>query len=116
GKPVNIASRYVDRSEKKPLEATDENVFQKIAKVQANMFRNRREDVIMLGGCPVSVAEQVLALVSLGGLKNPYFDPKVSLDFTSCYLSTAVRTAAKRLAGQPYNQPGPAVRGESRPE
>jgi hypothetical protein len=66
-------------------------------------------------GCPVSIPEQMLALVHLGGLDNPYFDPDVALDFTTCYLSTRTRSAIQRWRGKPYNQPGPALRGASRP-
>lgn len=111
GKPVEISSRYVDRTQKSPHDAKHEDVFVKISKVTANMWRNRREDLLFLGGCPVSVAEQVLALVSLGGLKNPYFDPRIASDFVSCYLSTRVRTAIRRVGGDPYQRPGPATRG-----
>jgi hypothetical protein len=116
GKPVQIESRYVDRSRKDPLKAKQEDIFEKMAKVGFNMWRHKRDDVIRLSGCPVSVAEQALALVSLGGLKNPYFDPQISVDFTNCYLSSKTRIIAKRLMGEKYNQTGPAERGEARPK
>ena len=115
GQPVQIQSRYVDRSAKEPLEAKHEDIFEKMVKVGYTMWRNRKQDVIRLAGCPVSVAEQALALVNLGGLKNPYFDPKISVDFTNCYLSSKTRVAAKRLLGDTYNQLGPAERGAARP-
>jgi uncharacterized protein (DUF362 family) len=115
GKPVQLGSRYVDRSAKSPYDAKHEDIFAKMVKVGGNMWKNRKEDILVLGGCPVSVSEQVLALVNLGGLKNPYFDPRVSLTFTSCYLSSRVRTAIRRLAGEDYQVPGPALRGASRP-
>ncbi len=115
-RPVQIRSQYVDRSQKNPLEAKNDDIFKKMASVGANMWKNRNEQVIRLGGCPVSVAEQVLTLVHLGGLDNPYFDPNLSVDFTSCYLSSKTRTALKRLAGQRYHQTGPTERGRSRPE
>ena len=84
-------------------------------KVGSNMWRNRREDVLVVNGCPVSVAEQVLTLVNLGGLKNPYLDPRLSLDFVSCYLSTQTRTAIRRLTGERYNVVGGIERGEAQP-
>ncbi|MCK6549160.1 DUF362 domain-containing protein [Myxococcota bacterium] len=115
GKLVNVPSRYVDRSTKSPYDARDEDIFAKMAKVYGKMWSSRREDVIVLGGCPVSVAEQVLALVNLGGLKNPYFDPRLSLDFTSSYLSSKTRTILKRAAGRPYQIPGGTDRGDARP-
>ena len=64
-------------------------------------------------GCPVSVAEHVLALVKLGGLKNPYFDPGEVFSFTSAYLSSRTRNAIARLFGKPYNVPGFDGRGEA---
>ena len=116
GQPVQIDSLYVDRSKKHPLSAKHEDIFAKMGKVYLNMFQNRNNDVIRLPGCPVSVAEQVLTLVNLGGLKNPYLDFDVSVDFTSCYLSSKVKTAISRLRGERYNEPGAALRGASRPE
>ena len=41
---------------------------------------------LRLLGCPVSVAEQVLLLVTLAGLKNPYLSPKEILNFNHGYL------------------------------
>ena len=115
GSPVQIGSRYVDRSNKHPLKARHEDIFRKMLRVSGNMWRNRREDILVVDGCPVSVAEQVLTLVSLGGLKNPYLDPRLSIDFVNCYLSTQTRTAIRRLRGERYNKTGPAERGEARP-
>ncbi|MEO1335455.1 MAG: DUF362 domain-containing protein, partial [Myxococcota bacterium] len=115
GQPVQIKSRYVDRSTKEPLAARHEDIFRKMFKVSSNMWRNRRNDVLVVKGCPVSVAEQVLTLVNLGGLKNPYLDPRLSIDFVSCYLSSQTRTAIRRLGGERYNESGPAERGAARP-
>ncbi len=39
-----------------------------------------------LPGCPISVAEQVLMLARVSGAKNPYFDPRIVLDFNRGYL------------------------------
>lgn len=116
GAPVKIRSRYVDSALKDPLAAKHEDIFEKMLKTGATMWLNRKQDVLRLKGCPVSVAEQALALVSLGGLKNPYLNPSVSFDFTSCYLSTQTRVAPRRLRGERYNEPGPAHRGAARPE
>ena len=115
GQQVEIESRYVDRSQKHPLEAVEQDIFGKMVHVTTDMFRHRKDQVIRLEGCPVSVAEQVLALVSVGGLKNPYLDPGTSIPFTSAYLSTRLHKAIRRLQGQVYNQPGPVARGAARP-
>lgn len=114
-RPVRIGSKYVDRSKKNPLSATDQDIFAKMAKISANVFSNRSEQIIRLDGCPVSVAEQVLTLVYLAGLKNPYFDTKVIPIFTSTYLSTKAQQALRALRGIPYNEEGKTRRGAARP-
>jgi hypothetical protein len=63
----------------------------------------------------VSVAEQVLTLVQLGKLPNPYFDLQLAPPFISAYLTWRTRAALQRLLGRSYNQPGPIERGQARP-
>ena len=46
-------------------------------------------------------AEQVLMLVKLGKLKNPYFDLKEAIPFTSCYLTWRTRQLINLIMGQP---------------
>jgi len=113
--PIQIRSRYVDRSQMSPLEAKSEDIFKKMIDMGARLWNSREQQILRLPGCPTSVAEQVLALVNLGGLDNPYFDPDTAIDFTSAYLSTRTRNALARLRGTPYNVPGPTERGASRP-
>ena len=49
---------------------------------RASCAEPKRATYVRLEGCPVSVAEQVLALVSLGGSKNPFFVPAESAGST----------------------------------
>lgn len=115
GKDVKVESTYIDRSKKSVYEATHEDIYGKMIKMESKMFATRNDDVIRISGCPVSVAEQVLLLVKLGKLKNPYFDPSNAVAFTSCYLSSRTRTLMGRLAGQKYQVAGPTHRGNARP-
>ena len=64
----------------------------------------------------MSVAEQALALVSLGKLKNPYLDPSQALQFNKGYLAWRAATAVKRLGGTPYQVQGPCRRGDAAPD
>ena len=65
----------------------------------------------------MSVAEQVLLLVKLGHLRNPYLDPKIAPSFMSCYLSQQTRNAISRVLGTPYHMPdGGVTRGAARPQ
>lgn len=115
GRPVQIASTYRDRSTLDPLKAKDADIFAKMIQTNVEMLRRRNEPVLRLHGCPVSVAEQVLTLVSLGKLDNPYLKPDLAIPFTFSYLSSKTRILARRLFGEPYNVPGPAPRGAARP-
>jgi len=115
GQPVDIRSRYVDRSEKHPLEAGPQDIFRKMIEMNRTWRGLKREDIAHIAGCPVSVAEQVLLLVKLGRLKNPYLDMGEALRFTSCYFSNKTRNALQRIVGISYNKPGPTHRGLAAP-
>jgi uncharacterized protein (DUF362 family) len=112
---VAIASEFRDRSKMSPLDAKHDDIFVKMLSVKRRMWSERNEQILRISGCPVSVAEQVLALVELGDLPNPYLDMKVAPAFISAYFSWRTRTLVQRLFGKPYNQPGEAVRGLARP-
>ncbi len=113
---VVIENRYVDRSRHDPLQAKGTDIYAKMLKVGIDLRRNQvAKDVIRLSGCPVSVSEHVLALVSLGKLKNPFFEASNAVLYTSAYLSWRTRQAIHKVTGQPYNRPGPMARGAARP-
>ncbi len=115
GRDVVIENVYEDRSTKKPLDAKDVDIFGKMIGTTLAWQSMRSKDVLEIRGCPVSVAEQVLLLVKLGKLKNPYMDPLVALRFTNAYLGKRARNAMNRLLGIPYNRPGAALRGAAKP-
>lgn len=115
GDDFEIQSIYEDRSTKNPHEASSENIYKKMASVNWKMFRERNKQAFRIAGCPVSVAEQVLMLVNIGKLKNPYLDPSQAIAFNHAYFSTRVRATLNRLTGKPYQRPGKALRGAARP-
>lgn len=115
-KLVQIRNVYQPRSTKDPHTAKHDDVYAKMLKTGAKVREHKGDQVIRFEGCPVSVAEQVLALVSLGGLKNPFFDVRQSLVFNKGYIGWKGATAIRRLTGIPYQKPGPAARGDARPE
>lgn len=114
-KDVDIQSLYVDRSQKSPHTASSPDIFAKIAGVQWDMFKHRKDQVMRIAGCPVSVAEQVLLLVNLGRLKNPYFDASQVAAMSNAYFSWRTHTLIQRATGVKYQIPGPTERGDSRP-
>lgn len=115
GELVQIRSVYKDRSTKDPHVAKHDDLYAKMLSVTAKLAGARGKSYLRLEGCPVSVAEQVLALVSLGGLKNPYFRGRDIVRFNKAYLQWKMSTAASRLRGVPYQKHGPAVRGDAAP-
>jgi uncharacterized protein (DUF362 family) len=115
GKPIRAESLYVDRSKKSPYNATAPDIFSKMAGVELEMFRKRHDDVLRVAGCPVSVAEQVLLLVKLGKLKNPYLDVGQALPFVNSYFSWRVHNLLRSAFGWKYQLPGATERGAARP-
>jgi uncharacterized protein (DUF362 family) len=113
---VSIESLYRDRSTRDPYTAEHSDIYAKMGNVLQKLAKSRHETHLRLEGCPVSVAEQVLALVRLGGTKNPYFAPSEVVGFNRAYLSWRAVTAFKRLKGEAYQRQGGCQRGEAKPE
>ena len=115
GQPVDIDSVYVDRSQKDPLSATAEDIFVKMFKTTGTFLRERNQQVTRMVGCPVSVAEQILALVQVAGLKNPYLEPVQAISFSNAYMSWRARTVLARMLGVPYHNLDFSERGRAAP-
>ena len=103
---VKIESVYKDRSTKDPHTIKHDDIYAKMATTTAKMKAPRSGQVVRLEGCPVSVAEQLLALVAGSDIKNPFFDPKEMINFNRGYLSWRGRTALNRIMGKRYQQHG----------
>jgi uncharacterized protein (DUF362 family) len=113
GKLVDIQSLYKDRSTLDPHTATSQDIFVKLAAAKDKL----RADVIRLEGCPVSVAEQVLALVTISGVKNPYYDAANMVTFGRAYLGWKARVTLNKLQRKRYQQNGTfRERGQAAPE
>jgi hypothetical protein len=112
--PIEIRTVYKDRSTLEPHTAKHEDIFAKLAGAQAKLAG----DVIRLEGCPVSVAEQVLALVGVSpGVKNPYMDRANMLTFARAYLGWKARVSLNKLQRRRYQQNGTfRERGQAAPE
>ena len=76
-----------------------------------------KDPVVRLEGCPVSVAEQVLALVGMSDVKNPYYDASNMLTFGRAYLGWKARVTLNKLQRKRYQQNGTFMhRGQAAPE
>jgi len=116
GELVEVSSLYRDRATKDPHHARHDDIFVKMATVAGRVYFAEHKTHLRLSGCPVSVAEQILAVVQLSDIKNPYLDPVHALPFQRSYLAWRAQTTANRLRGHPYQQPGPCARGQAAPE
>jgi hypothetical protein len=113
GKPVAIENLYKERNTLDPHTVTSQDIFAKLATARGKLVG----DVVRLEGCPVSVAEQVLALVSVSGVKNPYYDRENMLTFGRGYLGWKTRVALNTLQRKRYQQNGTFLeRGQAAPE
>ena len=108
-KLVKIDSLYRDRSTKDPYNAEADDIYLKLKNVTQKVHAARKDQVVRLQGCPVSVAEQLLALVSLGGIKNPYLDPAEAMRFNNAYMGWKAAVAFRRLKGEKYQVKGAAA-------
>jgi uncharacterized protein (DUF362 family) len=115
GKDVDVPSTYVDRSQRSPYDAKAPDIFAKMASVRYETWKHRADQVVKIAGCPVSVAEQLLLLVQLGGLKDPYLDPSQAVPFMNAYFTKRTHNLIQRILGNPYQLKGPTPRGAARP-
>lgn len=116
GQLVAVEDLYRSRDTLDPHHPSHDDIFAKMLKVRANLKAARGQPYLRLQGCPVSVAEQVMVLVSLGHTKNPYFDASEALKFNRGYWGWKAAIAGKRLLGKPYQIAGAAPRGQAKPE
>ena len=115
GKPVRLKSIYQSRDTKDPHRPDHEDVFVKIGAVSALMLKNKGTDYFRMKGCPVSVSEQVLALVNISGAQNPIFDKAYMKMFNAGYAG-AKWGSMKRALRKPYQKPGAHKRGAAAPD
>jgi uncharacterized protein (DUF362 family) len=94
GRELSVERLPLSPTRTDPHRARHDDIYAKMAKVTWRLMRARGEDHLRLRGCPISVAEMVLVLSHVSGAKNPYFDPRIVLDFNRGYL--AWRLAALR--------------------
>ncbi|GAB4509947.1 MAG: hypothetical protein Tsb0020_26770 [Haliangiales bacterium] len=114
---VQIKNIYQDRSSKDPHQAKHDDIYAKMATTTGKLMGARGASHLRLEGCPVSVAEQVLALVGLSSVKNPYLDPAQIVSFNRGYVGWRARVALNRLTGKRYQQKGRfEARGQAAPE
>ena len=104
GSEVEVKSCYRSHEGRDPRRAKHEDIYAKMAQVTATLANAQGRSYLRLPGCPVSVAEQVLALAQLGGTKNPYLQGDEVLRFNRAYLRWRLQRALNRLRGERYQR------------
>src|SRR5205085_11626859 len=103
------------RSARDPHEAVHKDVYTRMLMMAKKLRELRKKPYIRLEGCPVSVGELVLMLAELGGIQNPYFDPRMAVGFNKHYLDWRASSVWKRMLGGKYQVAGETERGDARP-
>lgn len=116
GEHVSVDSTYQPRETKDPHHAKHDDIYAKMAAVSTRVAVTKGATHRRLHGCPVSVAEQVLALSSMLGIKNPILDKSEVVQFNKAYLAWRGSMLKRKLTGKPYQRPGAAERGDGKPE
>jgi len=86
GKHVVIEKTYRDTAEVDPNKAVGQDLPATMLKFLKTRM-SAKDGVLRVSGCPVSIAELILLVWNLGGGKNPYFAPSVSIPFVPSYFS-----------------------------
>ncbi|MEC7241202.1 MAG: DUF362 domain-containing protein [Myxococcota bacterium] len=112
---IDVQSLYLDpRKHKDPYHTKMTDIFVKMLVVLRNIFRRRKSQVVRVGGCPVSVAEQTLYVAQLGGVKNPYIQPSLARPFVASWIAWRFNQFTRWVRGAPYQRAlGPDERGEA---
>jgi len=113
GQDLEVQSTYKDRRTKNPYHIKHQGMYAKLVQVLGKVRRARKQPHVRLTGCPVSVAEQVLAVATLGGVKNPIFDLGEGLSYNKSYFAWRLMTIWRALTGRRYQRAGACLRGKA---
>lgn len=108
---IEVDNLYRPRNTLDPHTVQGEDILDKVRKTRKLLKAAKGKPYLRLTGCPVSVAEQLMVLVAIGGLNDPMIDAAGVKNF----LAWKSRMLLKRMTGQKYQQPGPTQRGAAAP-
>jgi uncharacterized protein (DUF362 family) len=99
GKNISIESRYKTTEEVDARKTKSNDLLLRILSALWNCFSHRSSPYIHATGCPVSVADHVNYLSSVGKIKNPNFDPRLAVGSTVTYWQMRFNRFMNRLFG-----------------
>ena len=113
---VQIRSTYQDRTTFDPHTAEHKDVYARMLRMNKKLREAKGKPYIRIEGCPVSIGELIMLLAELGGVKNPYFEPRQAVGFNRSYFAWRGSVLWDRMLGRPYQIKGAAERGEAQPD
>jgi uncharacterized protein (DUF362 family) len=108
---IEIDNLYRHRDTIDPHHVVGEDIADKMRKMRKVLHESAGKQTMRLTGCPVSVAEQLWALIAVSGSN----DPARSWTGLKSYLAWKSTMAIKKLGGHKYQVHGPTERGEAAP-
>ncbi|MFT7622665.1 MAG: hypothetical protein ACI9WU_001840 [Myxococcota bacterium] len=102
GQRVSIDSLYKERKHLDPRTSRMSGIYSKLIKVMWTLFKGRKNPVVRVRGCPVSVAEQTMYIANVGKTKNPYLDPSAAVKFNLSYAAWKMVSAFRKITGKSY--------------
>jgi len=99
GEKVKIEPSYRSPAAVDARKTQSNDMLMKLSSALWDCFENRNSRYVRMKGCTLSVAEHVNYLSSLGKVKNPNLDPRLSISATWAYWQMRAGRAMNRLFG-----------------
>ena len=99
GKRVAIRGSYTPRWKKDVTKTRSNDMLLKILNSLWLCLKQRGSKYLHVKGCPISVAEHVNYLATIGKISNPNFDPRMVLQVNMAYWQMRINRFKNRLVG-----------------
>jgi methylaspartate ammonia-lyase len=99
GEKVSIEGQYKRPHEIDETKTKSNDMLFKTVTTLFHAYKNRGSKYLHVKGCTLSVAEHVNYLSALAGVKNPHFDPRLSIGLTVSYCQMHFKRFFNRLLG-----------------
>ncbi|MBW2514136.1 MAG: DUF362 domain-containing protein [Deltaproteobacteria bacterium] len=99
GKKVTIEGQYKRPHEVDETKTRSNDMLLKTITALFKAYMNKGSRFLHIKGCTLSVAEHVNYLSAMAGIKNPHFDPRLSISLTFTYVQMRFKRFFNRLMG-----------------
>jgi uncharacterized protein (DUF362 family) len=99
GQKISIGSSYRTTKEVDARNTKSNDMLLRILSALWHCFTNRSSPYVHAKGCPVSVADHVNYISSVGKIKNPNFDPRLAVGSTVTYWQMRFNRFVNQLLG-----------------